>query len=137
MSETQIESYEPVKVHVANLGELAGPTAAKPHSYEGKYETFQLTANDPVQCILPEDPDRVEAYVWSLDNDVLIGTKQQVQAANNTVSSVPYPIGAYLPAKTTAGVIEKLPVKDCQAVFAGVTTTASNSRVCVAAYYRC
>ena len=131
------EQVEPVKVHLtgAEPGVLgAGPAPAR--RYTAHYETFQLTANDPVQCILPEDDSRVETYILALDNDIVIGTRNQVAAAQNTVASVPYPIGAYVPAKSTGGSLVPFPVKDCDAVYAGVTTTNSNSRVSVAAYYR-
>ena len=131
------EKIPTVNVHVAS----AEPGIMAPHPqahsrYTAHYETFQLTANDPVACILPEDPDRVEAFVLALDNDIVIGTKNQASAAQNTISGVPYPIGCYVPAKTDGGSITPFPVRDCDAVFAGVTTTAANSRVSVAAYYR-
>lgn len=133
---------EPVRVHLESVAEqvaaaLPAVLPARPvRGYSARYETFVLTANDPVQCILPEDPDRAEAYVLALDNDILIGTRNQVSAAQNTASGVPYPIGAYVPAKTTAGSVVPFGVRDCGAVYAGVTTTGSNSRVSVAAYYR-
>jgi len=129
----------PIRVHVASVesGVSMGAPAAARRKYRAHYETFVLTANDPVQCILPEDSDRVEAFVLALDNDILIGTKGQVGAGNNTVAGVAQPIGTYLLAKTNGGAIFPFPVKDCDALFAGVTTTGSNSRVSVAAYYRC
>lgn len=133
----QLETYEPVRVHVASVEsgvQLAAPKAAR-RGYRAHYETFALTANDPVQCILPEDEDRVEAFVLTLDQDIVIGTKSQCSAGSNTVTSVPQPIGTYIPAKTNGGAIFPFPVKDCNAVYAGVTTS-SNSRVSVAAYYR-
>lgn len=132
------EQIEAVHVHVASVADgVTVPGQPRPgRRYRAHYETFQLTANDPVQCILPEDGDRVEAYVLALDNDIVIGTKNQVSATQNTAASVPYPIGAYVPAKTTGGSLIPFPVKDCDAVYAGVTTTGSNSRVSVAAYYR-
>jgi hypothetical protein len=128
----------PIPVHVksAEPGLLQAPPASAREVWTARYETVQLTANDPVQCILPEDPDRAEAWVIALDNDIIIGTKNQVSATQNTVSGVPYPIGAYIPAKTTGGSLIPFPVRDCDAVFAGVTVTNSNSRVSVAAYYR-
>lgn len=134
-----MNEIEPVQVHIASIAEhamLPAPPPQGPARYRAHYETFQLTASDPVQCILPEAEDRVEAYVLALDNDIVIGTKNQVSATQNTASSVPYPIGTYVPSKTTAGSIVPFPVRDCDAVYAGVTTTGSNSRVSVAAYYR-
>lgn len=138
MSTTTDELAPPIRVHVASIDASAqlGAGAAPQATWKAVYTTFQLTANDPVQCILPEDPSRCEAYVITLDNDIVIGTRAQCQAAQNTATSVPYPIGAYIPAKTTGGSLIPFPVKDCNAVYAGVTTTGSNSRVSVAAYYR-
>jgi len=132
------EQLEAVHVHVASVAQdVTLPGRERPaQRYRAHYETFQLTASDPVQCILPEDPDRAEAYVMALDNDVVIGTRNQVSAAQNTAANVPYPIGAYIPAKTNGGSLIPFCVKDCDAVYAGVTTTGSNSRVSVAAYYR-
>jgi hypothetical protein len=128
----------PVPVHVASVAPDArsAMTAPARECYRGVYTTVQLTANDPVQCILPEDPGRVEAYVVSLDNDIVIGTQNQVSAAQNTASGTPYPIGAYLQAMPTSWATPPFCVKDCNAVYAGVTTTETNSRVTVAAYYR-
>jgi hypothetical protein len=128
----------PIRVHVASVSDEArpAPSGRSQERYRAVYTTVQLTASDPVQDILPEDPDRVEAYVIALDNDIVIGTRNQVSAEQNTAAGVPYPIGAFIPAKTTGGSLIPFPVKDCNAVYAGVTTTASNSRVSVAAYYR-
>lgn len=129
-----------VSVHLASVSaEASAGIAGTPRperSWKGRYTTFVLTAADPVQCILEEDPDRVEAYVLALDNDVVIGTKGQVQATQNTAANVPQPIGAYVPSKANGGSIVPFPVRDSGAVYAGVTTTAASSRVSVAAYYR-
>jgi hypothetical protein len=97
------------------------------------YETFVLTANDPAQCILPEDDRRVCAYVQAIDNDIVLGpTKAVVNNPVNTVANVPQPNGAYVPKANTA----PYPVYDSNAVYAGITITASNSRVTVVATYR-
>lgn len=130
------KKVEPVPVHLTSAEAGLLPGAQGREVWTARYDTVQLTANDPVQCILPEDSDRAEAWVLTLDNDIVIGTKNQVSSAQNTVSGVPYPIGAYVPAKTTGGSLAWFPVKDCDAVYAGVTTVATNSRVSVAAYYR-
>lgn len=139
MSDTQME---PVPVHLASIAagiadarKTDGAGAGHPVP-RGVYTTFVLTADDPVQCILPADDDRLQAHVSALDNDIVIGTRNQAQAAQNTAANVPQPIGGYIPSKTSGGSIIPYPVRDCGAVFAGATTTASNSRVSVLAYYR-
>lgn len=99
---------------------------------KGSYQTFVLTANDPVAEILPQDDNREYATIQAIDNDVVIGPKAAVQSSANTVTSVPQPQGTYLPKANTAPIM----VKDYNAVFAGATTTATESRVAVAAFYR-
>jgi hypothetical protein len=131
---TEVANDIPIKVHVASIGTEASaamPSVPSREVWTAHYETFQLTANDPVQCILPEDATRVVAYILALDVDIVIGTKNQAAASQNTVANVPYPIGTYVPKALTS----PYPVQDCDAVYAGVTTSA-NSRVSVAAYYR-
>lgn len=129
------EHYEPVKVHVASAdpGVQLGAAKASPGTCRAVYQTVVLTANDPVQDILPADPDREVAYVQALDNDIVIAsTKGVAGSAVNTVASAPNPDGTLVPKINTA----PWPVHDSGAVFAGATTTASSSRVSVAAYYR-
>lgn len=136
-----MSTVEPVTIHLASVSAEAAETMSsrKPNGARacvGRYTTFQLTEADPVQCILEEDLHRLEAYVIALDNDIVIGTRGQVQADPNTAQDVPYPIGTLIPSKTTGGSLMAFPVHDNGAVYAGVTTIASNSRVSVAAYYR-
>lgn len=122
----------PVPVHLVSAEEgVLGSRAVLTARFTARYETIVLSDKDPVQCILPEDPARVAAYVLPLDNPVVVGTKGQAAAQQNTATSVPRPIGAYIPATLAV----PFPVNDCDAVFAGVTV-AGNSRVTVAAYYR-
>jgi hypothetical protein len=130
------EDRPAVRVHVASADVQLGSPAGKRKTARGVYTTFVLTANDPVQCILPEDPARVSAWVVALDNDIVIGGKGQVQVTQNTASGVPVPIGAYIPTGVFGDQRPALfPVDDCNAVYAGITTTSSNSRVSVAAFY--
>lgn len=136
---TETADYEPIRVKLDNaeqlLGQAAGPPRKRP-VYRAHYETFVLTANDPLQCILPQDDDRVIAHIIPLDNDVVIGPKAVINPAANQVASVPTPMGTLVPAKTTAGAAVLYPVLDNNAVYATLTTTASNSRVSVSATYR-
>lgn len=129
--------YEPIKVTFdpEQLKQAAGPPRKRP-VYRAHYETFVLTANDPLQCILPQDDDRVIAHIIPLDNDVVIGPKAVINPSQNQVASVPTPMGTLVPAKTTAGAAVLYPVLDNNAVYATLTTTASNSRVSVSATYR-
>ena len=131
---TETANETPIGVHVVSIAAGAELGHAQPaqRGYRAHYETFVLTSNDPVQCILPEDADRLEAYVTSPDNDIVIGPRGVVIAPANTVTNTPNPQGTLVPHTLTA----PFPVRDCNAVFAGVTTTATASRVSVAAYYR-
>lgn len=127
--------YEPVKVHIASAEagvQLGGTAEATQKGCRAVYQTVTLTANDPVQPILPADPSREIAYVQALDNDIVIaGTRGIAGSAVNTTAGAP-PDGTVVPKANTV----PYPVHDNGAVFAGVTTTGSNSRVSVAAYYR-
>ncbi|HEY1622147.1 MAG TPA: hypothetical protein VGG25_31305 [Streptosporangiaceae bacterium] len=129
------ESIPPVRVHVTGSDVPAAAARTGP-VYESVYETFVLTANDPVQCILPQDERRVIAHIIALDNDVVIGVQGQAGAALNTAADTPMPIGALVPSQATAGAAVLYPVLDNGPVFAGATTTAENSRVSVSATYR-
>jgi len=124
----------PVSVHIASADPGALPPGAKhAHRSRGMYQTFVLTAADPAQCILPEDENREIAYIKALDNDIMIGPSAGVVgAAVNTVASVPNPNGTLVQKSDTA----PYPVHDNGAVYAGITTTGSSSRVTVAAYYK-
>lgn len=121
----------PVHVHIASSAvPAAGPPAAR---YRTMFETYVLTAGDPVMCILPEDSSRYCALVQAIDNDIVLGPSAGVAgSAVNTVASVPNPNGAYVPKANTAPVR----LEGGNAVFAGVTTTATASRVSVIATYR-
>lgn len=122
------EPYDPLVVHLASAapGVLAG--APKARRVLSRYLTYVLTAGDPAQCILPQDDDRIEYTIIAIDNDVVLGpTKGVVGAAVNTVANVPTPNGGYVP-KGLPG-LQRL--KDTNQVYAGITTTASNSRVTV------
>jgi hypothetical protein len=125
MSDT--ETIPAVRIHVASAepGVLGGQP--KKRRVLSRYETYVLTASDPAQCILPQDEDRIAYTIIALDNDIVLGpTKGVVGAGVNTVANVPSPNGGYIP-KGLPG----LRLRDTNQVFAGVTTTASNSRVTV------
>ena len=129
---TTDELAPPIRVHVASMDASAqlGPApAGGKRKRRGVYTTVVLTANDPVQNLLPEDPARVSAWIITLDHYIVIGTYTQVQAAQNSAASVPMPIGAYLPVTTNPVIIH-----DTNAVFGGITQ-AANTRVTVAAFY--
>lgn len=115
---------QPVPVHVTG--------AAKSRRKLTRFETYVLTASDPAQCILPESEDRICAYVQAIDNDIVLGpTKGVVAAAVNIVVNVPSPNGAYIPKANTV----PYPVEGTNAVYAGITTSAANSRVAVVETY--
>jgi hypothetical protein len=121
------ETIPAVKIHVESAapGVLGGQPERR--RVLTRYETYVLTANDPVQCILPQDDNRVEYTVIAIDNDIVLGpTKGVAGAPANTVANVPSPNGGYVP-KGLPGLL----LKDTNQVYAGVTTTATNSRVTV------
>lgn len=120
----------PVGVHIVSS---AVPQPAAAGKLRTSYETYVLTANDPAQCILPDDDKRVIALVQAIDNDIVLGPTNAVAGSTvNTVAGVPQPNGAYIPKANTA----PTPVKGGNAVWAGITTAGSNSRVTVIATYR-
>lgn len=120
-------------VHIASSDVPIGAAPAAPARWRTSFGTYVLTADDPAQCILPEDARRVSALVQAIDNDIVIGpSKGAVAAPVNTVANVPQPNGAYIPKANTA----PTPVKGGNVVFAGATTTATESRVTVIATYR-
>lgn len=126
-------SYEPVKVHIVST-EVVPQPAPKPKRKNRRtvFETVVLTANEPVQIILPSSDARVKAYIQPLDNDiVLTSSKAQAQASANTETNVPFPSGTYLPKSNTA----PYPVEGNDAVYAAATTTATSSRVSIQAVY--
>jgi hypothetical protein len=63
---------------------------------------------------------------------MLASSEGDAGAAGNSRTTVTNPSGAVIPKANLA----PWPVQDNRAVYAGVTTTASNSRVSVVAYYR-
>lgn len=120
----------PVPVHVVSGALLAAP---KRELHRTEYLTVVLTADDPVQQLLPQSPNRVCAWLQALDNDVVIGKDtSQAGAATNTVASNPRPSGAVIPKANTA----PYPLDSNDVVYVGLTTTGSASRVSVTAVYR-
>ena len=127
---TEGNGHKAVSVHLlsAEPGILAG--APKARRILTRYETYVLTVNDPVQCILPQDEDRIEYTIIALDNDIILGpTKGVAGAPVNTVVNVPNPNGGYIPKQL------RFFLKDTGQVYAGVTTIATSSRVTVVDTY--
>jgi hypothetical protein len=126
----EVEEYPPVRVHVVSTEVAAAPKRRK--QKRTVCNTAVLTSTEPVQEILPKSDKRVVAFVQALDNDVVIVTSiSQGQAKSNTATNVPYPSGTYLPKANTA----PLRIDGNDLVYAGITTTASNSRVSIIATY--
>ena len=132
----QEETYEPVRVHVASVDAGIGHLGAarKRKVYRSTYETFLLTANDPVQCILAKSDKREIAYINAFDNDITLGSSfGQIQAdsavADLTVAGVQ--LNGALISKANGSAF---PVIDSGAVFAACAT-AKPARVTVHAVY--
>jgi len=133
MSDDAGITVDPVAVHVASVAPGAQLGAPAGRALHTSFETYVLTVNDPAQCILPENGKRISALVQPIDNDIVLGPSKAVVASPaNTVASVPQPNGAYIPHTNT----QPYEVKGSNVVFAGITTTASSSRVTVIATYR-
>src|SRR5258708_12424539 len=95
-TETEIQS---VPIHVASVAEgvsLGAAPARKHKRFKTTYETYILTANEPAQIILPQDPKRFRYSVLAIDNDIVLGPPKPVVAATvNTVATVPNPPTPY------------------------------------------
>lgn len=120
----------PVHITGAEKGVVTtlAPKAGK--RFRTTYETYVLTANDPVMNILPQDPKRYRYSIIAIDNDIVLGpSKGVVGNPVNTVASVPAPNGAYFP----KGLWRDF--HDNGMVYAGATTVATISRVAVIAEY--
>lgn len=134
---TPPEHMTPVPVEltaaaIASIGQAAsGPRRRR--SRRVVYRTVVLTADDPTQEILPASSSRVCAYLQALDNDVMLGPDDATVRAKGNTAAAPQlnPSGATLPKANTA----PWPIEDSRAVWAGVTTTATNSRVSITAVY--
>lgn len=127
----------PVPIHVASvaaglaLSDTSQGTTPPKRQFRTKYETFVLTANDQSECILAQADDRDEFFVLAVDNDVVIGPTKGVAAnPSNIVAGTPNATGAYCPKGILMG-----PFQDNGQLYAGVTTTASSSRVTVISTY--
>jgi hypothetical protein len=88
------DGYDPVAVRM--VGAVSTTTDADQY---GTYVTVVVsTTVNPVALVLPYDPMRQYAYLYSVDQDIVIATtKEQAESASNQVTSVPGPQGAYLP----------------------------------------
>jgi len=90
------------------------------------YYTVVLTANQPVETLLGNDPDRVVAEIVAIDNPVVIAESQaKAQSPANLTANVPAPQGMLLPVNVRLTVIH---TREC---FVSATTTATASRVSV------
>lgn len=130
-------SEEAVQVHiVGDSTQRSACNCGTKKRYRAEYQTVVLSSKDPVQEILPQSEGRHCAYIMPIDNDIVIGKDASMcGASSNTVTNVPSPSGTYVPAKTTGGALQWLPVYTTDKVYAGITTTGSNSRVSIVAYY--
>lgn len=95
MTTPEGDVYTPIPVHIANPEALApGPS---PHRRKAiRTRTLILTADNPVQDLLPQSENRCEAYVLQCgDNDIIIAhSGTQAKAASNQVATPPNPSGA-------------------------------------------
>lgn len=87
------EDYAAVKVHVTN------PVATTSAATEfGAYSTWVLAPGASGVEVLPHDPRRQYAYLYSADNPIVISTMlEQAQSAGNVAATVSSPQGAYIP----------------------------------------
>lgn len=93
--------------------------------------TVVLSSVQPTAILLPRDPEREAADILAVDNAVVIAaTQAQAGAAQNTVTDTPQPSGAWIPVGT------RYTIRATGVVWAGITTTATNSRVSVVVYKR-
>lgn len=88
--------YTPIPVTVANAHELAPVTKTRRKAIRTR--TLILTADNPVQDLLPQAEERCEAYVLQCgDNDIVIAhSGTQAKAASNAVATPPNPSGALI-----------------------------------------
>lgn len=84
------EDLEAVKVHLAGSDIPIGmPPPVRPHRGV-VFKTVTLTANDPVQQILPLSPHRREAWIQAFTaNVVLYSEKGQAQVGGNNGLTIP------------------------------------------------
>jgi hypothetical protein len=117
-AQEQAEDYRAVRVHVTN------PVATSTADVQfGIYETIVL-AGGGNQQILPRDPLRQYAYIFAVDEPVVLTTTLEAsQAPSNQVALVPNPSGAYLPAATWTP-----PIRHNDPVYAA-NTSATPTRV--------
>lgn len=127
----QVGEWPEVTPLPVKIVEYPAQAPVKVPRVETRYETFVLTSNDPAQCILPEDTNRICAYVQAIDTDIVLG-QSRAMVANpvNTVASVPTPFGAYIPKANTA----PTRIEDSNAVFAGLTSSTSTRVTVIASY---
>jgi hypothetical protein len=129
MSTSTEEEITPIPIHITGISKDVLPGRAR-RRMKTTYETYVLTAAEPAQNILPQEPKRYSYHILAVDNDIIIGpTKGVVAAAVNLVANVPTPNGAYYP----KGLWREF--EDNGQVYIGATTVATNTRVTVIAEY--
>ncbi|MBO2459370.1 hypothetical protein [Actinomadura violacea] len=76
------EEIEPLKVHLTGSDVPLTDPAINPRRRGVSLRSFVLTANDPVQQILPNNINRIHAWIRPEQNPVSIGASQADAQAN-------------------------------------------------------
>jgi len=90
---TETAAVEPMKVHLSG-SDLPLITPERKRCRRGtSLRTFVLTANDPVQQILPQNTNRIEAYIQCVDDPAVAfsihDSLADAQAGGNAGVTVP------------------------------------------------
>jgi hypothetical protein len=104
---------EPVLVHIAGSDlPLTDHRPAPTRKRRGvSLRSFTLTANDPVQQILPLNTNRCEAWAQALTNPITVyGSRADAQAGTGGITipatnTVPYPLNTTDPIWATAAIL--------------------------------
>jgi hypothetical protein len=98
-----------------------------PGGHQGVHFTMVVsTGTNAVIQLLPRDYDRLEARILTVDEPVVLAqSREMAEAPANQVTSVPSPVGSYLP----AGLDRVL--RNCDEVWVAATS-ATPTRVSVA-----
>lgn len=123
----QPEQFGPVRMHLESVAEgILSPRRRK----VVRFETFVLTANDPVQCILPDNPDRCAAYVHAFDNYVALAVTRGQGADNTGIADLSVAATQVYGQLVSSADTGPTPVGGTNAVFAACAT-AKPARVTV------
>jgi hypothetical protein len=102
-----INHQDPISVHVENFGDFETYKTEEVEPEHFVFSTYQVQAGtapqgtglSPYQRILAQDPLRKEATIINVDNPVVLcHSEAQAANANNQITTVPFPEGAYLAA---------------------------------------